>query len=213
MLPAKIKLTEQVIHKIKTARIEKRIPAAVLARAIKRDDSYISSLESMRLRTISAVDLVTIIGFLFDIPEQMAAEKAEEFIASANKPDSYSAQDLQYPLALDDIADAMLVNEPAPKGYLSDAKTDYAEPELISDMLEVLAGLITDFYKADPKEAVFVLNSFIKTMKFDPVFTMSVMGIPFFKLKQLSVDKRKEVFEDILAVFRKHTAIANNTNR
>ena len=51
--------------------------------------------------------------------------------------------------------------------------------------------------------------SFIKTMKFDPIFAMGLMGIPFFVLKALSIDERKRVLDDLSAVFRKYSATAN----
>lgn len=206
MLPAKIKLTEQVVSKIKAARIEKRIPAAILSRAIKRDDSYISSLEAMRLRTISAADLTGIISFLFNIPAQIAAEKAEEYVNAENKATNHSDWNMHDSLPYDTSSGAMSVSEPMTNGYLSDMKTNYAQPELISDMLETMTELIIEFYGRDPKEAVYALSSFIKSMQFDPVFTMNVLGLPVFMLKTISIDKRKETFADILSVFKKYAA-------
>ena len=210
MLQAKIKLTDQMIHGIKTARIAKRIPAAVLARSIDRDDSYISSLELKRMRSISSADLVAIVGFLYSVPEQIAASMAEEFIGTGKIPNGNSDRSLLGALLSDGGNEgSMTVSEPTAGDYRYEAKTDYAEPELISDMLEALANLFVEYYRKDPKEVVFVLNSFIKTMQFDPVFTMGVIGIPFFTLRNLSIDERKEVLSDLSAVYRKHAAASN----
>ena len=206
MLPAKIRLTNEMINKIKTARIAKRIPAAVLARAIDRDDSYISSLELNRLRTISSVDLVAILGFLYSIPEHIAIERAEALIGMSNMPDGSSVHSLHSSPSSDGSNGLMTVNEQPLIYNRYDARVEYAEPELINDLLEVLVKHITEFYEKDPKEAVYVLNSFIKTMQFDPDFTMSFMGIPFFALRELSIDDRKEVLADLSNVYRKHAA-------
>ena len=203
MLPAKIKITDQILHKLKTARIEKRIPAGSLSRAINRDDSYISSLELGRLQSISSVDLVAIIRTLFSISGEEAIAKATDFIGMVqNKddtpPDSYRWAATQY----NSIDDAMSVNESTPV-YHRELKADYYETELINDMLDNLTSLISEFYKKDPKEAVFALNSFVKTMQFDPDFTMGVMGLPFFSLKALSNDERMEALPDIAAVIKR----------
>lgn len=209
MLPAKIKLSDYIIHNIKTARIAKRIPASALSKAIKRDDSYISSLELKRLRTISSADLTAIICILFDVPEHIAIKKAEEFNSMEEYANSNINQSLQYPVFSEAGNSVLAVSESGPERHWYDAKSVYAEPELISDMLDVLTGLITETYEREPKEAVFMLNSFIKTLQFDPVFAMGVLEIPFFALKTLSVDERKEVLADLSAVFEKHAAIAN----
>ncbi|MCL2153490.1 MAG: hypothetical protein FWH57_11140 [Oscillospiraceae bacterium] len=209
MLPAKIRLTDQMLDYIRAARIAKRIPAATLSRAIKRDDSYISSLELKRLRTISSVDLVAILCFLFNISEHEALERAEELIGVEKKAAVDAIRSPQYSPSNIDSNEIQKVSETSREYRWYDTRINYAEPELINDMLEVLVGLITEFYRNDPKEAVYVLNSFIKTMKFDPIFTMSVMGIPFFMLKNLNIDERKEVLDDLSAVFREHAATAN----
>ena len=204
MLPPKIKLTDRILHNIKAARVEKRIPAATLSRAINRDDSYISSLELKRLRTISSVDLVAILCIIFDIPEHEATAKAEDFIGLETKTDRYADLSTQASITFDGAEDTIRVSEPTVTSYSYDTKTDYAEPELISDMLAVLTGLITEFYKKEPKEAVFALNCFIKTMQFDPAFAMGVMGLPFLVLKSLSIDKRMEVLSELAAVLKGH---------
>ena len=90
-----------------------------------------------------------------------------------------------------------------------DANVGITTPELISDMLETLANLITEFYKEDPKEAVYALNSFTKTMKFDPAFAMGVMEIPFFVLGALSGDEREGVLAELSAVCMKHAEMAD----
>ena len=205
MLPPKIMLTDQILHNIKAARVEKRIPAATLSRAINRDESYISSLELKRLRTISSVDLVAILCVIFDIAEHEATAKAEAFIGIETGTDRYADLNMQASVAFDGAENIIKVSEPTVANYRYDTMTDYAEPELISDMLDVLTGFIIEFYKKEPKEAVFVLNCFIKTMQFDPAFAMGVMGLPFLVLKSLSTDKRMEVLSELAAVLKGHT--------
>ena len=200
MLPPKIKLTDQILHNIKTARTAKRIPAASLSRAINRDDSYISSLELKRLRTISSADLVAILCTLFSISEHEAILKAVEFIGTGTTVSNYPDQKVYTPLAGDGGEDTMRVREPTVAGYGSIAITDYTELELINDMLDTLTGFIAEFYKKDPKEAVFVLNSFIKAVQLDPAFAIGVMGLPFYLLKSLSADKRMAVLTDLASV-------------
>ncbi|MCL2147597.1 MAG: hypothetical protein FWH52_07300 [Synergistaceae bacterium] len=209
MLPAKIKLTDQIINDIKAARIAKRIPAATLSRAIKRDDSYISSLELNRLRSMSSADLVAILCFLFSISEHKAVARAKELIGIEIKADNESSRSPQYSPTNNDGNDMLIASDQIHEYRRYDTKTDYAEPEIISELLEILTALITEFYRNDPKEAVYVLNIFIKTMKFDPIFTMGVMGIPFYALKTLSIDERKEVLDHLSAVFREYAVTAN----
>ena len=72
-------------------------------------------------------------------------------------------------------------------------------------MLDVLTGLITEFYRKDPKEAVFVLNSFIKSMQFDPAFIMGVMGLPFLRIRSLDADKRMDVLSDLATLLKSHS--------
>ena len=203
MLPAKIKLTEQMIDSIKTARIAKRIPAVVLSRAINRDDSYLSSLELGRLRTVSAVDLVAMLRFLFGISEQEAMEKAEALVALENNSGGYNFGNQE----------PVFVREAVAKYAWPGVDTDNAEPELISDMLDALAGLIIDYYKKDPKEAVFVLNSFIKIMRLDNAFAMGMMGMPFSVLKTLSPEQRRLLLADLSAVFKQYAAAAKTDER
>ena len=209
MLPAKIKLTDKVIHNIKTARIAKRIPAAVLSKAINRDDSYISSLELKRLRTISSADLVSCISYLFGIPEHDAEAKAEELIGLDKNVDSNSDYWLNDTQSNHGGTDIMAVGEAVTEYNKYNPGKGYAEPELISDMLDTLAGLITDVYLKDPKEVVYALSSFIKSMQFDPMFTLDVMGIPFYTLRALSIEERKDVLADLSSVFKRHSAVAN----
>ena len=211
MLPAKIKITDHLLNEIKAARIAKRIPAAMLSRAIKRDDSYISSLELRRLRTISSVDFVAIVSYLFGIPEHEAVAKAEELAGIEKMTDTQSSRSLQDSLSNTSSKDLLLVSEPKVKYSWYDTKTGCAEPELISGMLDTLSGLIVEIYGKDPKEAVFALNCFIKTMQFDPVFAMGVMGIPFFALKTLTIDERKEVLAELSGVYRKYAETGYNT--
>ena len=209
MLPSKIELTDEIINKIKTARITKRIPAATLSKAIKRDASYISSLELGRLRSISSVDLVTIHRIIHGVPEHEAIAMVEAlinmYISAGNNYGQKTMKSLLY-----DEKGPLSVNEPYVKGYVHNVGTSFAEPELIGDMLETMTSLITEIYKENPKEAVFMLKSFIKTMQFDPAFTMDIMGIPFFVLKPLSIHERKEVINELLDVFRKHAAKASS---
>jgi hypothetical protein len=87
-------------------------------------------------------------------------------IGIGKNTDSYSGQSLQGTLS-DMRNDTSIVSEPVAEEYLYGARTDFADPELISDMLDNITGLITEFYKKNPKEAVFVLKSFTKTMQFD----------------------------------------------
>ena len=206
MLPTKIKLTDQILHSLKTARIEKRIPAATLSRAIKRDDSYVSSLELKRLRSISSVDLVAIVRALFSISEDEAITKAMDIIGMGQKkddshPDAYIRTSVLYHSS----DNATSVKEGTTE-YHHESKSEHCETELISDMLDNLTRLISEFYKKDPKEAVFVLNSFVKAMQLDPDFTMGVMGLPFFALKSLSSDERMEVLPDLASALKRHSA-------
>ena len=212
MLPPKIKLTDQAIHNIKAARIEKRIPAATLSRAIKRDDSYISSLELKRLRSISSVDLVAIVCVLYSIPEEEAIAKATALIGTGTKTDSYPNQNIQPPLSDYGGEDTTRVSEPTAANYRYNAIADYAEPELISDMLDDLTGLINEFYKKEPKEAVFVLNSFVKAMQLDPAFTMSVMALPFILLKSINAEKRTEVLSELVSISNRYVSMGNEYN-
>ena len=205
MLPPKIRLNDWILHNIKAARTEKRIPAATLSRAINRDDSYISSLELKRLRTISSVDLVAILCAIFDIPEHEATAKAEDFLGFGARANGSTDLNTQASLSYYGNEDTARVSEPTVTSYWHDTITDDAEPELISDMLDVLTGYVTEFYRKDPKEAVFVLNSFIKTMQLDSAFAMGVMGLPFYALKSLSIDKRMEVLSEFITVLKKHT--------
>jgi hypothetical protein len=43
-------------------------------------------------------------------------------------------------------------------------------------------------------------------MQFDPAFTMELMRIPFFALKTLSIDKRRDVLDELFNVFNKYAA-------
>ena len=123
MLPPKIKLTAQILHGIKAARIAKRIPAATLSKAINRDDSYISSLELKRLRTISSADLIAILCVIFSIPEHEAMSKAEELIGIGTTAGSEPDQEFQAPLALDGGENATMVSEAAFAYYRHDSIT------------------------------------------------------------------------------------------
>ena len=213
MLPIKIKLTEQIINDVKTARTAKRIPASSLSRAINRDDSYISSLELGRLRTISAVDLVAMLRCIFGVSEQEATGKAEALVALESLSGSYTRRDSQHSVLREPHygygdQDADSVREAMAEYPRFGADTDYAGPELISDMLDALAGLIIDFYKKDPKEAVFVLNSFVKLMRLDPRFAMGMMGMPFSVLKNLRPEQRKTLLAELSTVFKQYAAAA-----
>ena len=210
MLPTKIKLTNQIIDSIRAARITKRTPAATLSRAIKRDDSYISSLELKRIRSIRSDDLVAILCFLYGISEHDAEEKAEEIIGIRNKADNSPSSDSRYSSSSGGGKDAQRVGEQIHEYGRYDTGTDYAGPELIGDILEVLTGLIAEFYKSEPKEAVYALSSFIKSMKFDPIFAMGVMGIPFYALKTFSIEERKEVLSVLSCLFREYVVVANH---
>ena len=211
MLPAKIKITDQLLNEIKAARTAKRIAAAALSRAIERDDSYISSLELKRLRTISSVDFVAIVRYLFGIADDEAMAKAEELAGIGKTADTYTGREARDSFSSPGGKGLMSVSEPGEGDSRYDAKNGYAEPELISDALDALSGLIAEFYSEDPKETVFALNSFIKTMQCDPGFAMGLMGIPFFALKTLSADERREVLDELLGVYRKYAGTGYNT--
>ena len=208
MLPPKIKLTDKILYNIKAARTEKRIPAATLSRAINRDDSYISSLELKRIRTISSVDLVAILGAIYDIPEAEAEAKAEGFAEGFSETvargDNTPELDTHATLPPDGFEGAMMVCEPTAANNYYSTKNDYPDLELISDILDILKDHVTEFYKRDPKEAVFALNTFIRTMQFDPAFAMGVMGLPFSILKSLSIDKRMKVLSDFATILKEH---------
>ena len=206
MIPAKIQLTDDVINRIKTARLVKRIPAVELSKAIKRDGSYISSLELKRLKNISAADFISILRYLFDIPENKAIEKAEIMLDIAKKDIAAPYLSLEANSAYDKNNEHISINETPEQKYRYGDDGGNANPELISDMLDDIAGLISDFYKKEPKETVFALNSFIKTFKFDPMFTLQLMEMPFFSLKSGNIDIRIKVLADLSAVLKKHIA-------
>lgn len=204
MLPTKIRLTDEAIESIKTARTAKRIPAATLSKAINRDASYISSLELGRLRSVSSADLIALLCNLYGITEQEAAAKAEELI-STNKKTSYSALtavDRNQP------ASGMMTGE---KKRLYGRRVDFTEPELISDMLDEMTQLIIDVYNEDPKEAVFALKSFVQTLRFDRDFVMNIMEMPFYSLNTLSISEREAVISEMQELLRKHAGTANAT--
>jgi len=228
MLPVKIKLTDEIINNVKSARIAKRIPAAELSKAIKRDVSYISSFELKRLKTISAVDLTAIISYMFDIPEHKAIEKVERLISVEVKKETDNQVNQNYNILLannkininnDNIFDIdnndnnknnqLLIRESSIDEYSYSDTNDNADLELISDMLDDIKNIISEFYKKEPKETVFILNSFIKTLKIDPSFTMKLMGMPFFTLKTLSVDVRIKILADLYAILKKYAAAVN----
>ena len=208
MLPSKIELTDILIDSIKTARITKRIPAATLSKAIRRDASYISSLELGRLRNISTVDLVLIHCIIYNISEHEAITMVEALINEGRGADIYHGHKALRSLVSDGKG-AIMAGEPYVEYHVHNEGADFAEPELISDMLDTLTSLIIDIYKENPKEAVYMLTSIIKSMQFDPEFTMGIMGIPFFALKHLGANERKEVLNELLDVFKKHADKAN----
>lgn len=199
MLPPKIGLTEQIIDKIKTVRIAKRFPAATLSKAINRDDSYISSLELGRLRTISAFDLTAIFCTLYSIREEQAVAMIEQLLGEKPAFDGSS-----------------LVNEPRPdyevtKPNYAEPRPNYAEtshdqakPELIGDMLETMTELMIESYNDNPKEAVFALKCFIETMQSDSTFATEIMSMPFYTLKSPGIEEQKEILGEILEVIKKH---------
>ena len=209
MLPSKIKLSDNIVDEIKSARTARRIPAATLSKTINRDDSYISSLELKRLRTISSADLVMIFCALHDISEQSAIEKVESLIGIERKTELYTTSSMQGAQLVDE-KNADTVSEPTAE-YFYGVSSDFAEPELISDMLDTIKAHILEFYKKNPKDTVYVLQSFIKTMQFDIGFTMEILGIPFFALKGASIEKRKEVLCELIDVLKKHTSLADKS--
>ena len=210
MLPAKIRLTDYIIHTIKSTRIANRISAAMLARAIKRDDSYISSLETRRLRNISSADFIAILCYLFNISEHMAITKAEELINPGRKADIYPSQSLQdTDSGVNNFANTLAVNQPSTEYHWYGANTGYTGVDLINDMFKDMTELITDIYRKNPKEIIYAMNSFLKTMRFDPVFAMSVMGMPFFTLKLLDINEREEILAEFSIIIQKYAEIAN----
>ena len=227
MLPTKIRLTDEIINNIKSARIANRIPAAELSRAIKRDVSYISSLELKRLKTLSAIDLTAIISYMFNLPEYKAVEKVESIIGINKETDTsanhnndifHSHNENNINKGNYDNSDnddsiknnqQLIVHDSTSNEYWYGDMLACADPELISDMLNEIIGLISVFFKNEPKETVFILNSFIKTFKLDPVFTMKLMGMPFFTLKALSTDIRIKVLNDLSAILKKYADAAN----
>ena len=208
MLQSKIKLNERIINDITTARNSRRIPAAKLSQAIMRDDSYISSLELGRLRSISSVDLVSLYCFIYEIAELESVAMVEALVNSDVPTQSSISRKLQRPYAGNYEAN-MTVNEQSPNAYTRKGGTEFAEPELIGDMLEELTGVITEAYMENPKDALYMLKSFITNMQFDQEFTMGVVGVPFFVFRSLSPDARKEALDEVLDVFRKYAAIAS----
>ena len=208
MLQSKIKLNDRIINDITTARISKRIPAAKLSQAIMRDKSYISSLELRRLRSINSVDLVSLYCFIYRISEDESIAMVESLVNSDIPTRSHFNQNPQHPYE-SNYEDTGAVNEPYSGAYLRNGGTEFAEPELIGDMLEALTGVITEAYMENPKDAMYMLKSFITNMQFDQEFTMGVVGVPFFVFRSLSLDARKEALEEILDVYRKYAAIAS----
>ena len=203
MLPSKIKLTDKIINEIKAARTAKRIPAATLSRIIKRDDSYISSLELKRLRTISANDLVTIFCVLLDVNEHEVVTRVEAMLNTDDIADNYAIQGLSN-ATHSERPGTIMVSEPLADNKWYDLSSEFTDTELISDMLQAIIDLITEYYKKDPKETVFALSSFVKTLKFDPAFTLEIMGTPFYTLRNLRVIDRKKVLAEIREVLKKN---------
>ena len=208
MLQSKIKLTERIINDIQTARNTKRIPAVKLSQAIMRDDSYISSLELGRLRSISSVDLVSLYCFIYEIAEHESIAMVEALVNADVPTSSYMEQKPQTPYVSTNDG-TMTVSEPKTNPYIRKGGTEFAEPELIGDMLEALTEVITDAYMENPKDALYMLKSFVSNMQFDREFTMGVVGIPFFVFRPLSLNERKEALDEVLDVFRKYATKAN----
>jgi hypothetical protein len=211
MLPSKIKLTDEIIHIIKSTRVTKRISAVKLSRMINRDDSYISSFELKRLRTISSDDLLIILSNIFSISESEAILKAKELIGMECETGIRSninthIQDLPKYYEKGTIT----VSEPIEKNSYNSIKSDYTGTELIDDMLDTISNNFIEFYKNNPKEAVYSMKSFIQSMYFDPDFMMEIIGIPFYTLGELNKNQRQDVLEKMLNVFENYFISYNN---
>ena len=203
VLPPKIIVTDEIIHNIKSTRIAKRIPAAKLSRALNRDDSYISSLELSRIRTISTVDYVAILSYLFDIPEQEAVKKAEEDIGVRENENGFENLDDLRISPECDFSGMLMVSEPTIEYRSANAVENLFDTELINDLLAKMVELITSFYKEDPKEAVFALSSFTKLLQTDIIFSMELMGLPLYSLKDMGNEERAGVLKEISEVIKR----------
>ena len=202
MAPQKIEINNALIEKIQVAMKERKLKASKLSEAIGREKSYISSLQTGRMKELTFTELSTIFCVLYSITEEEAYQIIEAHLTEVKKADLYSKQSPSYILS-NEIIDTTALGGLA-ESHWYEINSGYTQPELIDDMLNVLARHITDIYKKRPKEAVFMLSSIIRTIQFDPAFTTEVMSIPFYALKELSIDERKTVLDDIMNVFKEH---------
>ena len=202
-MSSKVEMTDTLITYIKDARTDRRISASALSKAINRDASYISSLELKRLRTISIYDFISILCIIFNITEKEAVERTKTLIGNDIIPSRF--HNLAYGGKLSDFQiPPVQVSEQTSKNYSVKLYGDSEAPELIKDSLEAINIKIIEFYNKNPKDAVFILQNLQKSLFSTLDFSMEIIGLPIYTLKNLDDEIKKETLSSILAVIGKY---------
>ncbi len=205
MLNPKIKLTEELLYHIKEKRINSGRGSIELSQAIDKPSAYISAIENKRVGSMSSALLIKIFQTLYDgISEDEAIEKIEAIISPKQ------GRATNGPAQSNDLSDEDDAVDQKENKTIYKLSEDYNDPELVKAMLEDVTKFFTKVYDGRPKDTVYVLNLFMRSMRFDIGFVMAILSLPYFALKSLSDEERQNAFDDIQSAFRKHFDIAQS---
>lgn len=210
MLSPKVTLTDELIHHIQETRMGNIIGAAVLSEKIGKPSGYISALENKRIKTIASSLLIKIFLVLHDnLSEDEVIAKIEAIINVPKTIDKQSSDNVAIDIDDEDIEEHG-ENESPKKNKKYNLMEDYNNPDLIKGILNEISKRFSSSYKNNPKDTVYILSTFLSSMRFDTGFVMAMLSLPYFGLNNLTHDERQNAFDDIQEVFKKHLELAES---
>ena len=207
MLPKKIKMTEELKNHIHKARINKPITAAALSLKIGRTESYISTLETDRLQTLSADDLVAIIMYLHNVTMNEAVAIIEPMLnPNIEKPENTTVSDIVLHENNNEVDEyARITGRPIDEFF----KEFYINEEYRNDLIDKTLNEISDCFRTEfddrPIETLFIMKNFLESLRSAPSTVMSILRIPFSDLTSFTYKTLDSSSEDIIDKLVKYT--------
>lgn len=184
MITDKLKVTKEIKQLIIEERNNKNITGIELSRAMKKSDAWISSLENGRTKTIILKDLIRIIKTLLDCSE----EEAEEYLK--NK--------------LNKLSEEKETTEKNSEIVYYDKENNDNNQKSFKKITDNIQLKFNRAFENNSEYAFASAGEFMDNLQFDIGFTLALIRIPFYLLKDTDTSVRQELFDDINEVVKKY---------
>lgn len=177
-----IMLTEHIRNTIKSERKKRKISGIDLSEKLGKSPGYISHIEKGVIKKIERKDLENLLKHILNIE----GDGLENYINNLLQMQKNDDEDFD-----DELGQLSLF--------------DFSLNDRYFKVMQSLNDILGKIYLRNKEETLQLLNNFNINLKlFGIGFMLNLCGLPFFEIGNISAEEKKEMFNEIVAVFQKY---------